>query len=107
MGAAQAFDYKSDNVIETIMAAEPDIQYVFDTIGSSTSSAQASRAVQQDAGVLCTVRPGKAFTEKVKDGVRVTDVLVWTAFLKDHTYRKFHWPVSVVTFFFIRADITG
>ena len=47
--------------------------------------------------MLCTVRPGKANTEKVEKRVRVTDVLVWTAFLNDHAYKEFKYPVSVET----------
>ena len=47
-------------------------------------------------GTICTVRPGKTFTEGVASHIKVTDVLVFTAFLKEHTYGKvFHWPVSV------------
>ncbi|KAJ5983360.1 hypothetical protein N7481_005459 [Penicillium waksmanii] len=45
-------------------------------------------------GNLCTVRPGKANTEHVTTNTRVTDMLVWTAFLKDHRYAHFHWPAS-------------
>lgn len=40
------------------------------------------------------MRPGKANTEQVTANTHVTDVLVWTAFLKDHRYGEFHWPVS-------------
>lgn len=43
---------------------------------------------------VCPVRPGKANTEYVTANTHVTGVLVWTAFLKDHSYGKFHWPVS-------------
>lgn len=42
----------------------------------------------------CTVRPGKANTEEVAKGIKITDVLVWTAFMQEHRYGKFHWPVS-------------
>jgi len=94
LGATAVFDYKDSNVTERIKAAAPDLAYVFDTIGSQTSSAQASEAVRQAGGTLCTVRPGKAFTDKVAERVKVTDVLVWTVFLKDHRYREFFWPVS-------------
>ena len=43
---------------------------------------------------MCTVRPTKEFTEKVKSGTNVSAVLVWTAFLKDHSYGELKWPVS-------------
>ncbi|KAL5041770.1 hypothetical protein BDW71DRAFT_217419 [Aspergillus fruticulosus] len=45
-------------------------------------------------GTFCTVRPGKANTGNVVQGTRVTDVLVWMAFLKDHSYGEFKWPAS-------------
>ncbi|KAB8218496.1 chaperonin 10-like protein [Aspergillus novoparasiticus] len=45
-------------------------------------------------GSICTVRPGKANTEGISEKAHVTDVLVWTAFLKEHRYGKFHWPAS-------------
>ncbi|RHZ59802.1 uncharacterized protein CDV56_106190 [Aspergillus thermomutatus] len=45
-------------------------------------------------GNLCTVRPGKANTKGVAAGTHVTNVLVWTAFLKDHSYGEFKWPAS-------------
>ncbi|KAH2154440.1 hypothetical protein KXW37_001321, partial [Aspergillus fumigatus] len=33
-----------------------------------------------------------AFTENVPKQTKVTDVLVWTAFLKEHKYKNFYWP---------------
>jgi hypothetical protein len=96
LGATLAIDYSSPDVVEQIKASAPDLAYAFDTIGNSSSSETASRAIKAPAH-LCTVRPGKANTEKVLKGVEVTDVLVWTAFLKDHSYGKFHWHVSVLS----------
>lgn len=93
-GAIEAFDYRDPQVFEKIRLAAPGLRYVFDTIGNTTSSNTASRAISHQDGVLCTVRPGKANTEEVAKGVKITDVLVWTAFLKEHRYGKFHWPVS-------------
>lgn len=93
LGATLAIDYSSPDVVEQIKAAVPDLAYAFDTIGNTSSSETASRAMKAPAH-LCTVRPGKANTDKVVKGVEVTDVLVWTAFLKDHSYGKFHWPAS-------------
>lgn len=72
----------------------PDLGYVFDTIGGPKSSANASQAIGESGGVLCTVRPGKQHTENVTKRTRVTDVLVWTAFLEDHSYGEHFWPVS-------------
>ncbi|KAI8306101.1 Zinc-type alcohol dehydrogenase-like protein [Colletotrichum sp. SAR11_240] len=93
LGAKYAFDYHDDNVVESIKEAAPGLKYVFDTIGNKSSSGLASRAIdERGGGGLCTVRPGKANTEDVTKQTKVTDVLVWTAFLKDHHYGSFHWP---------------
>ncbi|KAF4761382.1 hypothetical protein N7455_003289 [Penicillium solitum] len=95
-GAKHVFDYNDPKVIEKITQAAPDLQYIFDTIGTTTSSGLSSQAFGDREGSrrLCTVRPGKANTEHVTANTHVTDVLVWTAFLKDHSYGKFHWPAS-------------
>lgn len=95
-GAKHVFDYKDQQVVEKIQQAAPNLKHVFDTIGNPSSSPTGSRAVRGEAANLCTVRPGKAYTENVAPGTRVTDVLVWKAFLKDHTYGEFKWPVSVL-----------
>jgi NADPH:quinone reductase-like Zn-dependent oxidoreductase len=95
LGAKHVFDYKDPDVVKKIQAAVPDLGYVFDTIGANTTSVTASRAIRASGGSLCTVRPGKTFTDDVASHVQVTDVLVWTAFFKDHSYGSFKWPVSV------------
>ncbi|PLB53776.1 putative zinc-binding dehydrogenase family oxidoreductase [Aspergillus steynii IBT 23096] len=92
-GAKHVFDYRDEKVIEKIQATVPNLKHVFDTIGNQSSSTLSSQATQKNSR-LCTVRPGKANTENVTADTRVTDVLVWTAFLKDHRYGKFHWPAS-------------
>lgn len=74
----------------------PNLKYVFDTIGNDTSSVTASQAITSEGGRLCTVRPGKAHTSGVSQQTIVTDVLVWTAFLKEHRYGDFVWPVSLL-----------
>ncbi|KAL1617920.1 Zinc-binding oxidoreductase alcohol dehydrogenase [Neofusicoccum ribis] len=74
-GAHHVFDYRSQGVVEQIKSAAPDLKYVFDTIGSRSSSGLASQAVRSTGGTLCTVRPGKANTEDVDSSVEVTDVL--------------------------------
>lgn len=94
-GAKYVFDYREDNVIGRIQEATPNLQYTFDTIGNSTSSSMASRALSRE-GNLCTVRPGKANTENVVSGTHITGVLVWTVFLKDHSYGHFKWPVRLL-----------
>ncbi|KAM6525205.1 hypothetical protein FALCPG4_010762 [Fusarium falciforme] len=83
-GAKYIFDYKDPDVIQKIQKALPDIKYIFDTIGTESSSARASRAMSDSGGVLCTVRPGKEFTERVTSRTKVASVLVFTAFLKNH-----------------------
>ncbi|CAG8240744.1 unnamed protein product [Penicillium salamii] len=93
-GAQHVFDYNDPDVIANITKAAPDIQHVFDSIGDKTSSGKSSQAFGDRPGNLCTVRPGKANTEYVTANTHVTDVLVWTAFLKDHGYGEFHWPAS-------------
>lgn len=95
LGAEHCFDYKEgDEVVGKIKEVVPGLAHVFDCVGAGESSTLASRCVGQEGGVLCTVRPGKANTEGVEKRVRVTDVLVWTAFLKDHKYKSFSWPAS-------------
>ncbi|KAH6639473.1 chaperonin 10-like protein [Boeremia exigua] len=94
LGADHVFDYKSDDVANQIKSVAPNIQYIFDTIGDKSSSATASYALGEEGGTLCTVRPGKANTEDVSSQTKVTDVLVWTAFLKDHQYKDFKWPAN-------------
>lgn len=93
-GAKHIFDYNDAKVIEKIQKAVPDLKYIFDTIGDTSSSSISSRAFGDREGHLCTVRPGKANTEQVSSNTSITDVLVWTAFLKDHRYAHFYWPVS-------------
>jgi hypothetical protein len=94
LGASHVFDYHDPTIILGIKSAVPNIEYVFDCIGNETSSTLASQTVWPEGGILCTVRPGKVFTENVENRVKVTDVLVWTAFLKDQSYKEFKWPVS-------------
>ncbi|KAJ0323802.1 hypothetical protein COL5a_008164 [Colletotrichum fioriniae] len=94
LGAKHVFNYRDDDVIESIKKTTPNLKYVFDTIGNKSSSGQASQAIDESGGRLCTVRPGKANTENVTKQTTVTDVLVWTAFLKDHRYAQFKWPAS-------------
>jgi len=92
-GANHVFDYREEEIASKIEQAVPDIQYTFDTIGNTSSSTIASLAMH-GSGKLCTVRPGKANTDNVASQIAVSDVLVWTAFLKDHRYGSFYWPVS-------------
>lgn len=94
LGADHVFDYKSDDVIDQVKKVAPRLQYIFDTIGDNKSSATASHTLGEAGGTLCTVRPGKANTEGVSSQAKITDVLVWTAFLKDHQYKDFKWPVN-------------
>ncbi|KAF1964489.1 hypothetical protein BU23DRAFT_585559 [Bimuria novae-zelandiae CBS 107.79] len=87
--AQSAFDYTDADVAEKIRKVAPDLTYVFDTIDNVESSAIASQAIRDEGSVLCRVRPGKANTVKCTARTKVTDVLVWTAFLKEHAYGEF------------------
>lgn len=88
-GANHVFDHKSDDVVEQIKNAAPQLQYIFATIGDKASAATASKALGGAGSTLCTVRPGRANTESVSSRAKVTDVLVWTTFLKNHhQYKK-------------------
>ena len=80
LGAEYVADYRDTNAVEHVKSKYPDLAYVFDTIGSSDSSASAGSCVTSQ-GKLCTVRPGKANTEGIPKHVAVSDVLVWTCFL--------------------------
>lgn len=95
LGAERVFDYREEGVGEKIRAEEGEVRYAFDTIGNEGSSGLASGALKE-GGTLCTVRPGRANTGDVRAGTKVVDVLVWTAFLKEHRYGEFKWPVSFV-----------
>lgn len=97
LGAKHVFSYKSPTVVEDIKKALPNIGYVFDCIGSEASSVGGSKTVGDAGGVLCTVRPGKTFTENIEARVKATDVIVWTAFFKEINYRGLHIPVSVTS----------
>ncbi|KAL2816077.1 chaperonin 10-like protein [Aspergillus granulosus] len=93
LGASHVFDYRDPKVVESIKAAtDSGLKHVFDTIGNDSSSTIASQTISEQGGDLCTVRPGKTFTENVTKQTTVTDVLVWTAFLKEHKYKEFYWP---------------
>ncbi|RXG44053.1 hypothetical protein VDGE_30356 [Verticillium dahliae] len=96
-GATHVFDYNEPEVTAKIRSAAPDLAHVFDTIGWATSSATACKAMDGRPGVLCTVRPGKAHTGDVPPNVKVTDVFVFTAFPKPHSYRGVvHWAVTQI-----------
>ncbi|KAG8157349.1 hypothetical protein KVR01_012733 [Diaporthe batatas] len=94
LGAHHVFNYRDSDVVKKVRDVAPDLEYVFDTIGNSDSSTLASQGIKESGGRLCTVRPGKVNTESVSKQTTVTDVLVWTAFLKDHRYKSFFWPAN-------------
>ena len=94
VGADWVFDYRDENLVEKVKANIPNISHVFDCIGEVSSSTQGSQIVQSTGGILCTVNPGKDNTENVESRVKVTDVLVFTAFWKDLQYLGLNFPVS-------------
>lgn len=106
-GADHVFDYNDEVVAIKIKdATKGNLKFVFDTIGNESSSSTASKAISEEGGTLCTVRPGKAFTDTVTKQTKVTDVLVWTAFLKDHAYGDFRWHVRSTLFPNVLATLT-
>ncbi|KAF2812014.1 GroES-like protein [Mytilinidion resinicola] len=92
LGATHVYDYRSPTVIEDIKKALPAITYVLDCVGNETSSAQASSAVCDGGGVLCTIQPMKTNTQNVEKNVKVTDVVVFTAFFDDLVLGPFKIP---------------
>jgi hypothetical protein len=86
-------DYSDPDVIHKIQSIEPNLHYVFDTIGNKNSSALAANAIE-GKGKLCTVRPGKMYTEDVQDEVEVSDVMVWTGLGMEVRYGESFWPVN-------------
>lgn len=93
-GARAIFDRDDPNMVSQVNQSYPNLCAVFDTVGSPTSSAKAAQLLGTRNGILCTVRPGKAHTENIPSNVKVCDVFVFTAFLKEHSYRgRFNWPV--------------
>jgi NADPH:quinone reductase-like Zn-dependent oxidoreductase len=92
-GADHFFDYSDPEVITKIKAITPDLQYAFDTIGNPTNSTTAAECIA-GKGRLCTVRPGKMYTEGVKKEIEVSDVMVWTGLGMEVRYGEAFWPVS-------------
>ena len=64
------------------------LRYVFDTICDKASAVTAVKAREGAGGILCTVRPGRADIEGVSSQAKVTGVLIFTAFWKDHRQHK-------------------
>jgi len=93
LGAKHVFDYRSPTVVEDIKKTLPNITHVFDCVATETSSKQASGAVCEACGLLCTVAPGKRNTEHIESRVKATDVIVWTAFFTELNYGPVHLPV--------------
>lgn len=95
-GASLVFDYNDSNISDEIRDSSSDLNLVFDTIGTPTSSSSAEHILTRPNAVFVTVRPGKAHTDHLPKSAKICDVFVFTAFPKEHTYRgKAHWPVSL------------
>jgi NADPH:quinone reductase-like Zn-dependent oxidoreductase len=92
-GADNVLDYSDPDVVSKIRVIEPNLQYVFDSIGNKNSSVLAAGGLE-GKGKLCTVRPGKMYTEDVKEGVQVSDVMVWTGLGMEVRYGESIWPVN-------------
>ncbi|KAH2162498.1 hypothetical protein KXW37_009113 [Aspergillus fumigatus] len=83
-GAKHVFDYDDQIFAEKIPQEVPP----------SLPTPPRRIALRGRVGNLWTVQPGKSNSEGAAIGTRVTDVLVWTAFLKDHSYGEFRWPMA-------------
>ena len=93
LGADHVFDYRDANLVASIKDVAPDIKYFFDTIGIATSSETGAQALSEKGATMCTVRPGKQFTENVPKHVKVTGMIMWTAFGQDLTFSGVEFPV--------------
>lgn len=95
LGAEHVFDYRDADVVSHIRDVAPGLKYFFDTIGNESSTTLGGQALDHESPVMCTVRPGKAHTEGLAANVKVTAVLMWTAFGEACDFRGVHWPVSL------------
>ena len=85
LGAAHVLDYRDDDLVERIAELAPDLQYVFDTIGTSaTTAATLSGVLLRGRGNLCALRCNDDYAAGVQGETRLSDVRVWRAFLHDH-----------------------
>jgi hypothetical protein len=81
---------------------------VFDTIGNESSSILGSKSVGPEKGILCTVRPGKTFCEDVEKHVKVTDVLVFTAFGTELSLGEhIKIPVGLISRYYYQCKLKG
>lgn len=96
LGAKHVFDYNDPDVVFKIKAAAPNLKRVWDTIGKSESSTIASQAIHESGGTLCTVRPGKQFTDNVSPQTTVKGMVLWTMFNKEINFRGTIFPVSLM-----------
>jgi NADPH:quinone reductase-like Zn-dependent oxidoreductase len=94
LGATHVLNHRSTDVIASIKDLAPNLKYFFDTIGSEKTTPAGCLALGDSEPVMCTVRPGKAHTEEVLDNVKITSVLMWTAFGEAVDFRGTHFPVK-------------
>ncbi|KAG9246193.1 hypothetical protein BJ878DRAFT_417478, partial [Calycina marina] len=94
IGADWTLDYRDREAAEKVKAEIPSISRIFSCIVNETSLTQECRTIRRDGGVLCTARPGKANTENVATGVKVTNVLVLTSLLKNHYHKDMKFLAS-------------
>jgi len=94
LGAEHVFDYRDADVVSHIRDVAPGLKYFFDTIGNESSTTLGGQALDHESPVMCTVRPGKAHTEGLAANVKVTAVLMWTAFGEACDFRGVHWPAN-------------
>jgi len=76
--AVHKFDYHDADFVAKIKSNAANIQH----LDSESFLVTASGAVADKEGVLCTVWPGNAFTDKVESRVQVTDMLLCAIILQ-------------------------
>lgn len=97
LGAEHVYDYRQTDIVDRIRDFAPNLKYFFDAVGNESSTRLGAQALGDANPVMCTVRPNKAHTEGLATNIKVTAVLMWTAFGEAFDFRGVHWPVSYLS----------
>ncbi|OJJ65396.1 hypothetical protein ASPSYDRAFT_54670 [Aspergillus sydowii CBS 593.65] len=84
LGASHVLDYCNMDMIPRIHKLAPELEYAFDTMGSSKTSSTVSEALTGVSRRLCTIRQSDAYQSNISSYASITEVCVWKAFLHDH-----------------------
>lgn len=96
LGARHVLDYHDNNVITRIKELASDLEYAFDTLGSSYATASTlSQALINSGGNLCTIRSDDTYSSEVAPQTRLSNVSLWKAFMHDHFYNGVSFAVSL------------